>query len=222
MSGEESLTEARGESGDGLSDSHFGTGNLGSVSTDEMVHGLVEGQLGDGREDTVSIAGKEDNVLGMSTLGRQLNSLDVLQRIAASGVLSHVDVIVVDGSGLSGEVLDVLHDGTELDGVVDIGLILLGEANGLGVAAALNVENSIIAPHVLVISQQGSVGISREGSLSSSRETEQESGVTVLSFVGRGVHGKSSHLGHQVVHDTEDTLLHLTSVLGAEDNHLAV
>ena len=49
---------------------------------------------------------------------------------------------------------DVFQDGAEADGVVDLGLAALLEADALGVAAALDVEDPVVAPAVLVVSNQ--------------------------------------------------------------------
>ncbi len=53
------------------------------------------------------------------------------------------------------------------------------------------------------------------------RETEEERDVAVGALVGGRVERELVVLdGHEVVHDREDALLHLTGVLGAEDDHL--
>ena len=74
---------------------------------------------------------------------------------------------------------------------------------------------------MLIIANQLTVGVRREGGLSGSGETEEESDITMLGTdVGRGVEGELTELdGLKVVHDREDTLLHLSRVLGAEDDH---
>ena len=66
VQGEEGLSEARGEGGLGLGDTLLGTGHLGGVTRDKVVHGLLGAELGDRRKDTASVAGKEDNVLGVA------------------------------------------------------------------------------------------------------------------------------------------------------------
>jgi len=63
---EERLREARREGSLGLGDTLLGTGHLGSVTGDEVVHGLLGAELGDGRKDTAGVAGEEDNVLGVA------------------------------------------------------------------------------------------------------------------------------------------------------------
>jgi hypothetical protein len=100
-------------------------------------------------------------------------------------------------------------------------------------------EDTIVRPDVLVVSNEHSSGVGREGGLSSSRESEEEGDVSLDTLVGGGVEGQVSELdGLEEVlrnpssarltrggdtgahHQTEDTLLHLSGVLGTEDDHL--
>ena len=74
---------------------------------------------------------------------------------------------------------------------------------------------------MLIITNQLTVRVGREGSLSGSGETEEEGDITLLSTdVGRGMERKLAELdGLKVVHDGENTLLHLAGVLGTKDDH---
>jgi len=63
---QEGLSEARGEGGLRLGDTLLGTGHLGSVTRDEVEHGLLGGELGDRRKDTTSVAGEENDVGGVA------------------------------------------------------------------------------------------------------------------------------------------------------------
>lgn len=74
------------------------------------------------------------------------------------------------------------------------------EVDTLGVASTLDVEDSFVGPNVLVVSNELSQRVSREGSLSSSGETEEESNIPVDSLVGGGVKRKLSEFdGLEVV-----------------------
>jgi len=204
---QEGLGEARGEGCLGLGDTLFGTGHLGGVTRDEVVHGLLGAELGDGREDTTGVACKENDV-GRVAAGnaRDLGVLDVLNGVCAASVLSEGGIIVVDHSG-GGIENDVLEDGTELDGVENIGLLLGGKTNALGVAAAFNVEDALVAPAVLVVTDQGTLRVGRESCLASAGETEENGNVSVLALVGRGVEGEDVVLDrHLVVENGENTL----------------
>lgn len=221
MQSEEGLGEARRESRLGLEDAVFGAGHLGGVTGNEVEHCLGRVELGDGREDAAGVAGEEDDVLGV-VVGQagDLGVVDVLDRVGAARVLGQGDVVVVDDSGL-GVKDDVLEDGAVLDGVVDIRLLLGRQTDRLGVAAALDVEDTGVGPDVLVVTDEGAVGVGREGGLAGAGETEEEGDVAVLALVGRGVEGQDVVLdGALVEHDGEDTLLHLARVLGTEDDHL--
>ena len=203
---QEGLGEARGESGLGLGDTLLGTGHLGGVTGDEVVHGLGGGELGDGGKDTTGVACEEDDVLRVAVgNARDLGVLDVLDGVCATGVLREGGVIVVDNTGLGVED-DVLKDRTELDGVENIGLLLGGETNALGVATALDVEDTSVGPAVLVVTDQGALGVGGESGLASTGETEEDGNVAVLALVGGRVKGKDVVLDrHLVVEDSEDT-----------------
>ena len=74
---------------------------------------------------------------------------------------------------------------------------------------------------MLVVTDQGTLGVSRQGGLASTGETEEDGDIAVLALVGRRVESEDVVLdGHLVEEDGEDTLLHLTGVLGTEDDHL--
>eukprot|EP00966_Prymnesium_polylepis_P002418 55527-Prymnesium_polylepis.1 len=52
--------------------------------------------------------------------------------------------------------------GAKADGTEDVRLVLLGEGDALGVAAALDVEDSSLGPHVLVIADELAPRVGRE------------------------------------------------------------
>jgi hypothetical protein len=60
---DESRAEAGGERGLRLLDAVFRAGNQGSVTADEMVHGLRKVELADRREHAERVAGQENDVL---------------------------------------------------------------------------------------------------------------------------------------------------------------
>jgi hypothetical protein len=137
-----------------------------------------------------------------------------------SGVLGESNIIVVNEASIWVED-NVFKDGAELDSSVNVRLLLGGETNALGVAATLDVEDATVRPAVLVITDQLTVWISGKSGLAGAGKTEENGDVAILALVGRRVKGEDVVLdGHLIEEDGEDTLLHLTSVLGAEDNHL--
>jgi len=66
VQGQEGLGETGREGSLGLGDTVLGTGHLGSVTRDEVEHGLLGGELGDGRKDTTSVASEENDVGGVA------------------------------------------------------------------------------------------------------------------------------------------------------------
>lgn len=217
----EGLGEAGREGGLRLSDTLLGSGHLGGVSGDEVEHGLGGVELGNWWENTASVAGEENDVLWVSVRNtRNLGIVDVLNWVGTTGVLGEGDIVVVDETGLWIED-NVLKDGAELDGVVNIWLLLGRETNALGVAASLNVEDTGVGPAVLVITDEHAVLVGGEGSLAGSGKTEENGDISILTLVGGGVKSENIVLDwHLVEENSEDTLLHLTGVLSTKDDHL--
>lgn len=114
---------------------------------------------------------------------RDLGVLDVLNGVGTSGVLGESDIVVVDVAGIWVED-DVFKDGTVLDGAVNIGLLLGGKTDALGVAATLDVEDTTVRPAVLVITDQLAVGVSRESGLAGTGKTEENGDISILALVG--------------------------------------
>lgn len=202
-----------------------------------MEHGLFAGEFADWWENTTSIAGKKDNV-GWVVVGDAGNQgiLNILNRISArkvsfqsndlkridkpSSVLSQGRVIIIDDTGL-GIKNNILKDRTESNSIENIRLFFSRQTNAFGIATSLNIEDTIVTPAVLVVSDQSTLGISREGGLASTRETEEDSYVSILSLVGRRMQSQDVMLDwHFVEEHSEDTLLHLTGIFSTEDDHL--
>lgn len=83
--------------------------------------------------------------------------------------------------------LDVLEDRSESNGVVNFWFLLTIESSTFGVAASFDVENTFITlsdfrlpPAVLIITDQPSLRISRQGSLSCTRESKKKSDILIL------------------------------------------
>src|SRR4051812_38533937 len=95
---------------------------------------------------------------------RHLRIADELDRICAAGVERDAGIRVVDAMILIED--DILQHCAETEGLKDIGLALRGKVDRLRVAAALDVEDTIVAPAVLIIADEMSFGICRERGLS--------------------------------------------------------
>ena len=143
-----------------------------------------------------------------------------LDRIRDSSVLSERSVREID---LPRDRINrrVLEDSSEADRAVNFGFSLIGEAQALGVAASLDIEDASLGPTVLIVSDQVAMRIGRESRFAGPGEAEEERDITIRPFIRRAVHREHILLGHDVVHDGEDSLLHLTGVLGAQDHHFA-
>lgn len=219
---QEWLTETSRESGLWLSDTLLSTSHLRGVTRDKVVHNLSVGQLRNWRQDTAGITGQQDDVGWVSVSQTwDLGGWDEVNWVGTSGVLGDGRVLVVDDLGVL-VVDNVLQDGTELDRVEDLWLLLGRQVQTLGVTATLDVENTVVGPTVLVVTDQLTVRVGRQGGLTSTGQTEEQGDVTLLSsLVTRRVQGQDLVLDwHQVEHNSEDTLLHLTGVLSTQDDHL--
>ena len=218
--GEEGLAEQGGEGGDRLLDAALRAGQLAGVAGDEVVHGRVLIQTGDGRQHAEGVGRQEDDGLGQAAHAGDGGGGDVVHRVADSGVLGEAAVEVI---GMARLVQDhVLHHRAEADGAVDLRLLLLLQTDALGVAAALDVEHALVGPAVLVVADQRPVRVGGQGGLAGAAEAEEHGGVSVLADVGRAVHGQDALGGEDVVHDGEDGLLDLAGVLAAGDEHLVL
>ena len=91
----------------------------------------------------------------------------------------------------------------------------------LGVATTFDVEDTMVTPAVLVITDESTIWISRQRSLASSRKPKEKSDITILALVRRRVQGQDVVLNrHEIKHDGENALLHLAGILGPENDHL--
>ena len=117
--------------------------------------------------------------------------------------------------------VDVLEDGAEpARRREDVRLVHRREADRLGVAAALEVEDVVAAPAVLVVADQAAQRVRGQGRLAGPREPEEDDRIAGLADVDRGVHREHALVGHQVVHDRERRLLDLAGVHRADDDDL--
>ena len=155
-------------------------GNARGVASQEVVARLLGRELRDGREDAERVAGEHDDVLGLRRdMARDLRVRDELDGVRAAGVLRYARVVVV-GHARDGVVHDVLEHGSEPDRVEDLRLLLRAEVDALCVAATLNVEDAVIGPDVLVVADEETARIGREGGLARAGEIEEEGDIALL------------------------------------------
>lgn len=181
---QEGFTEASGESSLGFSDTDFRACNLRGVAGDKVVHGLRIGEFGNGREDTVGIAGEENDVGGMFASRGEFRVGDVLKRVACTGVFSDGNVIVVDDALLQVGEFHVLKKCTESDRIEDLGFLFLRKIDCFRVATTFNVEHTVIAPAMFIVTEELSIRVSGQGSFTCAGQTEEQRDVAVLAFSG--------------------------------------
>ena len=124
---------------------------------------------------------------------------DVLNGVRRAGVFSDGGRVVVHLAGV-GIKLDVLEHRAKLDRTKDLGLGHGREVDALYkvcqrckgkaisrtylcVATALDVEDALVGPTVLVIADELATRIGRQGGLASAGQTEEESNITVRTLI---------------------------------------
>ena len=156
----------------------------------------------------------------MRTLAAFLDVLDEVNRVRSASVLGERRIVVIDFSSL-GITNGVFQNRAEFDRVIDFGLAVGGKMDALRIATAFDVDNTLIGPVVLVVANELTRGFGRKRRFAGARKTKEETGIAVVAFVGRAVHGKEALLRHEIIHDREDALLHFARILGAEDDEFA-
>ncbi len=116
----------------------------------------------------------------------------------------------------------VLQEGVPSDGVVDIRFGVLVQVDYLCVAAALEVEDAVVVPAVLVVAYQQALGVGGESGLACAGEAEEDCGVLAFHIgVGGAVHGCDALERQVVVHHGEHALFHLAAVPCVQYNLLS-
>ena len=95
----------------------------------------------------------------------------------------------------------------------------LRELDGLGVAAALEVEDAVRRPAGLVVADQRAVRIGRQRGLAGAGQAEEQRAVAVLADVGRAVHRHHALRRQVEVQRGEHRLLDFARVGRAADQH---
>ena len=155
---QEGLAEASAEGGSGLGDAALGTSQLSGEAGEEVVLGLLGSEDADGRQHAESIGREEDNIVGSGSGAHGADDLlDVLDGIRDAGVLGNALISEVDFAvGIDG---NVLEESVAADGVVDVGFGVFVEVDNLGIAAALEVEDALVVPAVLIVANEEAFGI---------------------------------------------------------------
>src|SRR5690348_3070162 len=107
----------------------------------------------------------------MARNARNLGILDEFYRICAASVLSEADVRIVYQVVLIEH--NVLEHRAETERLKDVRFVLGRQVNGLGVAAAFDVEDALVAPAMLIVANEIALGVSRQRGLTRTRQAEQ-------------------------------------------------
>ena len=118
-----------------------------------MVHGLSRRELRHRREDTISIACEEKDGVGVVAQRLGLVVWNVINWVRHATVLSLLGVEVIHflGHWIDG---DVLKESIALDGSEDIWFSFFSQINGLGVASSFKVEDSLVIPSMLIVTNE--------------------------------------------------------------------
>ena len=197
----------------------LGAGDLGGIAGEEVVHRLGRGQLGDRRHHAEGVGRQHYDVLRRAGPAGARSVRNGVERIGRARVLGLALVVEIDlaRDRVHHDVLE--HRAEALRGREDLRLGLGREADRLGVAAALEIEDAVLRPAVLVIADQGAVGIGGEGGLAGAGEAEEDRRVVLGADIGRAVHGNHALRRQGVVQIGEDRFLHLAGIGGAADQH---
>src|SRR5690606_32457324 len=166
-----------------LGDPRLGAGHLGGVTAEEPIHRLAGGELADGRQHPVGVAGEEEDVLRMPAHAGLRMTGDVLQWVADAGVLRLAAVAEIH---LALAVLleaHVLQQGSEAYSIPDLGFLLLGKVDALGIAASLEIEHAVLPPAVLIVADQPALGVGAQGGLPRAAQPEEDGRVAIRADV---------------------------------------
>src|SRR5699024_7692788 len=116
----------------------------------------------------------------------------------------------------------VLKKRVSLDRVVDIRLGIFVQVNNLCIASAFEVEDTVVIPAVLVVTDEKSLRVCGKCCLSCSGKSEEDCCILAVHIcVCRAVHGSDALQRQIVVHHGEQTFLHLSAVPCVYDYLLA-
>ena len=153
-----------------------------------MIHRLLRGQARQRRQHAECIAGQEDDVLRVITDTIECRVGDCADVVGTAGIFRQGVVIEVEPAVFRVE-SDVLEHGAEpVRGTVNLGFVLRGELDHLGVASALEIENAVVAPAMFVIADEDARLVRRERRLARAAEPEEESSLAVCPDVCGAVH----------------------------------
>ena len=156
----------------------------------------------------------------MTGAARARGVRDRFERIGRAGVFGLGIVVIIRDAGFRIDHHIFQHRAEFVGGSPDFGLRFLRQPDGLGVAAAFEIEDAFRTPAGFVVADQRAVGILRERGLAGARQAEEQRALfAVVRHVRRAVH-RHDVLRRQIeVERGEHRLLHLARVGRAADQH---
>src|SRR6476661_3638116 len=115
--------------------------------------------------------------------------LNIINRIGHTCIFGQRAISVIGFAGLLIQ-NNVFTDRTETHRIIDLRLMFPGEVDTLGITAALEIEDTIISPTMLIITDQAPIWVSGKARLAGTRKAKEESDITLRTDVRRTVHGQ--------------------------------
>ena len=167
--------------------SYFRARDFRRVAAHEVIHCQVRAERTDWREHTEGITGQKNHVSRMSSHARDQAIADEIDGISAACVLRNARVGVIDAVVFFEN--NILQNRTETQSRKDIRLGFARQIDRFRVASALDIEDAVVAPAVLVVSYQIALGISGKGGLSRTTQPKEQGGTPRLLICScRAVH----------------------------------
>ena len=183
-----------------------------------MIHRLARRQLGDRRQHAEGIRRQHHDVLGMTGGAGRAGIGDRTRADRRSGYSPSSRLSSKFGTRVAGIDDDVLqHRRETVRGGPDLRLSGFRQPDRLRVAAALEIEDAVVRPAVLVVAQQFARGSAESVVLPVPERPKKTASFAVLADIRRAVHGHDVLARQNVVQEREHAFLDLAGVARAAD-----
>ena len=197
----------------------FGARDARGVAGQEVIHRLRGRQFADRRQHAIGVAGQHDDVLRQATDAAGAGIRDEIDRVAGAAVFRQRARRRNRAVCVTGSMHDIFQNRAEAArGRINFRLHFRAQANGLGVAAAFEIE------HAWSVQPCSSSPISvREASadkrgLAGARQAKENRHIAIRTNIGRSMHRQDTLGRHQVVHHRENGLLDFAGIGRAADH----
>ena len=220
MQFQECLSETCGECRSRLCNSTLSTCKFCCKSGKEVVLCLLWCQDRYRRKYAECVSRKEDYILCCRCgRNRTYNIFNMINRIRYTCILCYTLICKINFSVCI--YCYVLKKGISADCIVDIRLRLGIQVDNFCITSTFKVEDAVVIPAVLVITNQETFRVCRQCCFTSTGKTKEDCCVLSIHICVCGaVHGSNSVQWKVVVHHGEHTFLHLTAVPCINDNLL--